>query len=303
LTGLLPQSKEPKELRPRAAVMAIVATALFILLVARLYHLQLVRGDELSQKSRENYVKELVEPADRGFILDHRGRVLAGNRPSFDIYLTPAFCKHTHAVVGRLAQHLNLTPEEVETVLKAVKGARRLERFRPYLVKLDVDRDQLDVIEADLPQLEGVDMIPSPHRRYGPLQDPVQNAPFGPLIAHVVGYMSEVSPAELEASKGKYRRGDFIGRRGIERALEGELRGIDGKRFIAVDAKGRELDRETQDQLIPEEERRCSPSTSGSRASPNRPCAPPGGRARWWRSTCTRGSCSPSSPSRRTTRT
>ncbi len=259
---MLPPNKEPKELRPRAAVAAAIVVVLFIVLAARLYQLQLVRGWELSAKSRENYVKELVEPADRGFILDHRGRVLAGNRPSFDIYITPAFCKQKEEVIGRLAQHLNMSQEEAAQVLKAVRSMRRLERFRPYLVKLDVERDQLDVVEADLPNLEGVDMIPSPHRRYGPLQDTEANRPFGPMLAHVVGYMSEVSPKELEDSKGKYRRGDFIGRRGIERSYENELRGVDGKRFIAVDAKGRELDKETQDQLIPEEERRL-PSTPG----------------------------------------
>ena len=191
---MLPQNKEPKDLRPRAAVMAAVVVGLFIILAARLYHLQLVRGSELSAKSRENYVKELVEPADRGFILDHRGRVLAGNRPSFDIYITPAFCKRKEEVIARLAQHLNMSHEEEEQVLKAVRSTRRLERFRPYLVKLDVERDQLDVVEADLPNLEGVDMIPSPHRRYGPLQDTEANRPFGPMLAHVVGYMSEVSP-------------------------------------------------------------------------------------------------------------
>lgn len=261
-SGLLQPNREPKDLRPRAAVMAVVAVGLFIVLIARLYHLQLVRGPELSAKGRENYIKELVEPADRGFILDHRGRVLAGNRPSFDIYITPAFCKHPADVIGRMAQHLDLSKEESDQVLRAVKGTKRLERFRPYLVKLDVGRDQLDVIEADLPNLEGVDMIPSPHRRYGPLQDTDANRPFGPMLAHVVGYMSEVSPAELEASQGTYRRGDFIGRRGIERSYEKELRGGDGKRFIAVDAKGRELDKETQDQLIPEDERRL-PSTPG----------------------------------------
>lgn len=246
MTTLTPNQREPKELRPRAAVAGVIATLFFLALVARLYHLQVVRGPELSRKSRENFVKELVEPADRGLILDHRRRRLAESRPSFDVYLTPAFARNVEEIIGRLTTHLDLTPEETDAALKTAKGSRRLERFRPFLVKRDITRDQLDVLEADMAQLEGVDMIPSPHRYY----------PYGSLLAHVVGYMSEVSQAEFEANKPKYRRGDFIGRRGIEKALENELRGDDGRRRIAVDAKGRELDPEIASELIAEEHRR-----------------------------------------------
>jgi penicillin-binding protein 2 len=82
------------------------------------------------------------------------------------------------------------------------------------------------------------------------------------MLAHVVGYMSEISPDELKKSPGRYRRGDFIGRRGIERSWEKVLRGVDGRRFIAVDARGNELDRSVEEELIPESERRL-PSTPG----------------------------------------
>lgn len=245
----LQQNKEPKDLRPRAAAMAVIATALFLLLVARLYHLQVVRGPELSAKGRENYIKELVEPAPRGLVLDHRGRIIADNRPSFDIYVTPAFCKHSADVIGRLSDHLNLSFDETAAVLKAIKTSKGLDRFRPYLVKLDITRDQLEVVESDLSQLEGVDVIPSAHRSYR----------YGDELAHVVGYMSEVSQTELDNAKGRYRRGDFIGRRGLERSMENELRGVDGRKRIAVDAKGRELDQELADLLIPEADRRVLP--------------------------------------------
>ncbi|MFM2152920.1 MAG: hypothetical protein RL199_1355, partial [Pseudomonadota bacterium] len=146
---LLPQDRKPRELKSRAAISAAVVVGAFLVLVGRLYHLQVVRGGELGAKSRENFVKELVEPADRGFILDRRGRVLAGMRPSFDVYVTPAFCKHPEDVVGRLALHLDFTEDESAAVLRTMKSMKGLDRFRPYLVKLDIDRDMLDVIEAD----------------------------------------------------------------------------------------------------------------------------------------------------------
>lgn len=252
---------EPKELRSRAGAAAVIAALMMLVLVARLYHLQLVRGDELSTRSRDNYVKELVEPADRGLVVDRRGRVLADNRPSFDVYITPGdclkserpegLCRKTEEVLDRLALRLDLTPEEVDSVKAAIRGMRRsresrLELFRPYLVKLDISRDELDVIQTERALLDSIDVIPSPHRNYR----------YGPMLAHVIGYMSEVSQTELDKAPGRYRRGDFIGRRGLERSMESHLRGEDGKRRIAVDAKGRPLDQETAHQLISEENRR-----------------------------------------------
>lgn len=290
VNDLLSTPREPKELRPRAGVAALIALALFLVLGSRLYYLQLAQGDELSRKGLENFKKVLVEPAERGRIVDHRGRVLASNRPSFDVYLTPAFAKHLDEVLARLAMHLNLDTDEVEHVRKVLTKARGLDRFKAYLVKLDITWQQLMLVKADLPNLEGVDVIDSPHREYCPTRSPLVVAPQadgispekrrkspvvftdeeveaaapcdGALIAHVVGYLSEVTQAEFERSEGKYRRGDFIGRKGLERSLEKYLRGVDGRILKAVDSKGRELEESLQKAFIPEDQRRV-PSKPG----------------------------------------
>jgi len=120
-------------------------------------------------------------------------------------------------------------------------------------VLLDIPRDQVDVLEAHKTEMSCVNLIPTPHRAYrGSLS-----------LGHVVGYMSEVTPEELDESPDEYRRGQGIGRRGIERRWERELRGKEGKQNIAVDAKGRELDKDQQEALIPENER-LVPSTPGN---------------------------------------
>lgn len=270
MSDLLTPQREPKELRPRASIAGLVALTMFLLLTGRLYYLQVAQGDELSQKSRENFRKTLIEPAERGRILDHRGRVLADNRPSFDVYLTPAFCKRLDEVLERLTMHLSMDENELDHVRKALKKSRGLERFKPYLVKLDITWEQLMVVKADLANLEGVDIIDSPHREYCPVREPLGAEALvaggaetdtagrceGELVAHVVGYLSEVTQAELEKTPGKYRRGDFIGRRGLERTLEKYLRGVDGRILKAVDAKGRELEESLQREFIPADQRR-----------------------------------------------
>jgi penicillin-binding protein 2 len=230
-----------REFRPRLAWATVVIVAAFLALLSRLYLLQIVRGDELKGKADENYVKELRVPADRGQILDRNHKVLVDSRPSFNVTLTPFYCgKQCGDILARLAAVLSLAPEEVERSQAQLAGARKLERFRPFTVKVDVKREELDVLEANAMDLPGVDVQPMPHRSYR----------YGGLGGHLIGYMNEVGAEELRrlneelaragSPQGPYLLGDYTGRRGLEKRFERELRGVDGKRRIAVDAKGRE---------------------------------------------------------------
>jgi penicillin-binding protein 2 len=242
-----------REFRPRMAWSTLVLVLSFLALLARLYQLQILRGDEYKGKAEENFVKELRVPADRGQVLDRRGRALVDSRPSFDVTLTPAFCgKQCDDVLARLGTLLALTPDELTRSQDLLSGATKLERFRPFTVKVDVKREELDILEATAMELSGVDVLPTPHRNYR----------YRSLGGHLIGYMNEVSADEMKklneelirtsSDQGPYLLGDYMGRRGLERRFERELRGVDGKRRIAVDAKGRET--ETND-LIPEEHR------------------------------------------------
>jgi penicillin-binding protein 2 len=247
-----------REIRPRAAFAALIVVCAMLVLVVRLYQLQILRGGEYVNQSIANFRKSLFVPADRGQIKDRNGRTLVDNRPSFDVFLTPAFCKgkERDEVIDKLKEYLRFDAEDVLRVKadyqKSWLSKDKLERFRPYLVELDIPRDQVDVLEAHKTEMSCVNLIPTPHRSY--------RAP--PSLGHVLGYMSEVTPDEMD-DHAEYRRGQTIGRRGLERRWERELRGADGKQNIAVDAKGRELDKDTQEALIPEPER-LVPATPGN---------------------------------------
>jgi penicillin-binding protein 2 len=247
-----------REIRPRAALGALVVVCAMLVLVVRLYQLQILRGEDYVVQSIANFRKSLFVPADRGLIKDRRGRTLVDNRPSFDVFMTPAFCKgkERDEVIARLKTYLMLTDEDVTRIRadyqKSWLSRDKLERFKPFLVELDIPRDQVDVIEAHKTEMTCVNLIPTPHRSY--------HAPVS--LGHVLGYMSEVTPDEMD-DHPEYRRGQTIGRRGIERRWERELRGADGKQNIAVDAKGRELDKDTQEALISEADR-LVPATPGN---------------------------------------
>lgn len=251
-----------REFRPRVAWATAIVSLVFVVLVGRLYQLQILRGDLYKEKADENFVKEIREPADRGRILDRRGQVLVDSRPSYDVTLTPYFCgKQCEDVLSRLATMLALSQEEMARAQAQLRGAKKLERFRPFTVKIDISRDDLDLYLANQMELVGVDVQPTPHRNYR----------YATLGAHLFGYMNEAGPDELKRLNEELRRsgseqqpyllGDYVGRRGLERRFERELRGIDGKERVPVDAKGRRKD--DADELIPEADR-LVPSVPGA---------------------------------------
>lgn len=251
-----------RDFRVRFVVMSLLMGAGIFLLIGRLYHLQIQRGEEFKAKSIDNFVKETRLLADRGMILDNRGRILVDNRPSYNVTLTPAFCQPSGApkgycldeIIPKLATYLSLDAEEVARVIAQYRKARRLERFRDFTVKVDVDLDALDRLEANRLDLAGVDVVAAPHRNYR----------YGPLAAHVFGYMNEISSDELAGYETRgiagYQLGDYVGRRGVERRFESDLKGADGTVKAVVDAKGRKIP--DSDHLI-EADDRLSPTRSG----------------------------------------
>ncbi len=239
-----------KEFKPRLFWGTVVVILSFLVLLGRLYQLQILRGDEYKEKADDNFLKELRQPADRGQLLDRNRRVLVDSRPSYDVTLTPYFCgKACDDVLSRLATMLSLSQDEIERARTQLRSAKGLVRFQPFTVKIDIGRDALDQYLANQMDLLGVDVVATPHRNY-------RYASFG---GHLIGYMNEAGPDELTklnedvessgSGQGAYRLGDYVGRRGLERKFERDLRGIDGKERVPVDAKGRRKD--DADDLIP----------------------------------------------------
>ena len=232
-----------QKIQARFVVAGLVASLFFLVLAVRMFVLQISRGEEFQEKSVNNFVKESRLPADRGMILDARRRILVDNRPSYNVTLTPAFCQPSGApkgycleeVLPKLAAYLSLTEDEVKRAKRQYRKARGLRRFREFTVKIDVDQDALDRLEANRMDLAGVDVQIAPHRNYR----------HGTLAAHALGYMNEISGEELAEREKKgesgYQIGDYVGRRGIEQLFEGELRGVDGAQKQVVDVKGRRL--------------------------------------------------------------
>jgi penicillin-binding protein 2 len=243
-----------RELVPRIYWMGAVATVAFLVILSRLYQLQILRGDEYKGRADDNFVKELRVPADRGLILDRNHRALVDSRPSYDVVLIPYFCaRQCDEVVSRLASMISLSRDEEQRIRDHVRTARGLMRFRPFTVKVDIAREDLDVLEANRTELSGaVDVLPTPHRNYR----------HGTMASHLFGYMNEIGADEIERANEQleesgsdqppYQPGDYVGRRGLERRWEREMRGVDGTQRVVVDARG---NAKRDSDLIPEAQR------------------------------------------------
>jgi penicillin-binding protein 2 len=228
----LGQNSAGKDLKARYLWFGLIMFGGLLLLAGRLYRLQIARGDEYAAKSVANFVKEIRVKADRGIIKDRRGEILVDSRPSFDVFITPAFCEHcSEEVLPRLAGWLSWDEEQVKHVEQLLRAAKRSAPFQPVPVQLDLNRDELDTLNAHKLELPGADWPAVPHRNYR----------TGIVLPHVVGYMNEITQDELDRlnSQGEgYALGDFIGRRGVERFFERRLRGKDGSRKEVVNARG-----------------------------------------------------------------
>jgi penicillin-binding protein 2 len=228
ITAPLATPKEQdRELARRLRLMAWLCTLAFLLLVGRLWQLQVLHGDLYYRKSADNFVKDIEIPALRGQIRDRKGRVLADNRVAYNVYVTPKFL--TAEALGRLRGYLGLSEEQAAALKGRATATRGLSRYRPLLAAEDVSREQMALVATNRQNLPGVQIEAVPRRTY----------PLGVSAAHVLGYINEISAAELSSRRDQgYHAGDLIGRSGLERQWESYLRGQAGYERVVVDARG-----------------------------------------------------------------
>ena len=212
--------------KQRLAGVMLVAVAAFAILGFRLFHLQVLSGDELRELSERNSIRLRSIDPPRGLIFDRDGRLLVDNRPAFNVSIIPKDAKPLEDTVKKLARLLDVPSDELMTKLKA---RRRQSAYKPVPLKQDIGRNALAAIEARRYDLPGVVIDVKPRRHYIYRQS----------AAHLIGYLGEINADEL--SCGLYDdclAGDYIGKFGIEKVYESSLQGERGGRQVEVSAKG-----------------------------------------------------------------
>ncbi|MDQ7783221.1 MAG: penicillin-binding protein 2 [Desulfomonilaceae bacterium] len=216
-------------LKTRLWIASALMLVVVVILVARLWHLQMIRGSSLDEQSLTNRVRLIRLQSSRGRILDCAGRVLAENRPNFRFSVMPAELQDSYEVIRTCGPVLGLTPERMRVLIQQSKS---IPKFLNYPIKKNVSLEQLVLVQSRLTGLKGVTLEARPYRRYN----------YGKTLCHVLGTMGEISRKELvRGSRVGYRPGDLIGKSGIEKEYETYLKGNDGWEQIEIDARGRQL--------------------------------------------------------------
>jgi len=216
----------PLARRHRARGALVILAVLLGVLLGTFFRLQVLRSSTWALRSESNRLRPLPIPAPRGTIYDRKGRIVADNVPAYSISILPAVPDSMRATLARLLSHLDLAPEEVE----ALEERMRVEPRRPLLVAADASFDQVSALEERRASFPRVLIETRPKRRYVD----------GPAVAHLVGYVGEITREELESPRFRdYEQRMIVGKAGVERVHEERLQGGQGVRYVEVDALGR----------------------------------------------------------------
>lgn len=202
-----------------------VGVLLFSVLGIRLFQLQVLQSAEFRDKSDSNRFRLIEIAPPRGVMRDHRGRLLVTNRPSYTCYGVPQELWQDKTGMALLGRALQMPPGYLEN--EVIKPFRRT--FAPMRLKRDLSFAELSAFEEVRDQIPGAFLEVEQKRAYA-----------DKLAAHAVGYVSEISKNELDKFPGLVT-GDLVGKRGLERIYDAELRGVKGRRFSVVNALGQEV--------------------------------------------------------------
>ena len=202
-------------------------TAIFCLvIVVKLFTIQVFANAYYQKASISNSVRIVPIKASRGDIEDRYGETIVQNRPSYTVYLVPHEVPDIGEASSKLADMLGMDEEYLKAIIsESWKG-----KFQPIRLKRYVDFRTISVLEEHSLEVPGVVFQVEPTRLY----------PDSGYGSHVYGYVGEVSEEEL-SNNSKYNKGEIIGKKGLERYYNDQLKGQDGVLYLEVTAKGRIL--------------------------------------------------------------
>jgi penicillin-binding protein 2 len=219
---------ESKFAQGKIAFLQYLSVGVFLFIVGGYWNLQIRNEGVYSLKAERNRIKSIPIPAPRGKLLDRDKRVIVDNHSSFSVLLSRETLKEEH--LKPIADGLDLDYEEL---IAQLRRHRARPKYQPVIIKEELTPSEIAFVESHkdpdtYPELE---LIHTERRVY----------PANGFGAHMIGYVGEVSEAELNlADFAKYQQGDLVGKTGLERQYNDTLTGVDGQRQVLVDNKGNE---------------------------------------------------------------
>lgn len=219
-------SVHPNDIARRSRVASLAIVGLLVALASAFFNAQVLQHDRYKLQSQENRLRAIPLPAPRGIIYDRAGNIIAENLPGYSVSLFPPSVDSLRTALKQLGTVITLTPDQVE---QAVRRYKR-DPNRPTVILSDASIDVISVLEEHRINFPRLIIQSIPKRFY----------PDGPAVASFVGYTGEITDADLNTPQyAGYKPGQLVGKGGLEKEYEKELRGTEGVRYDEVDARGR----------------------------------------------------------------
>jgi penicillin-binding protein 2 len=219
-----------QNLGARIATIQAVAVILLAVLGVRLYFLQLVKGDYYANRAENQRIRKIRMPAPRGAIFDRNGKLLVDSRSTYNVTLAPEAIKDIdpNERAQIYADGLGIAQDYLNDRMAAIK--KKTADFETFVIKENADLADITWVEAHSLEYPELHVELQPQRHY----------PLGKSLAHVLGYVGEIGPKQLEDPTYKdFTPGDVIGKGGLEQYYDSVLRGKDGYKKVVVDSRGR----------------------------------------------------------------
>ncbi|MFI2028868.1 penicillin-binding protein 2 [Streptomyces buecherae] len=251
----IPETGRTTRVTIRLVAIQILVFSLLLTLGGRLWYLQIRNGDEYSNQASNNHVQQVVEPAVRGSILDARGVPLADNQTRLVVSASRTelmkMADDGQAVLTRLAEVLDMETKDVTDKVrlcdsKTPQPCWNGSPYQPIPITDEATTQQALQIRERAEDFPGISAEPTAVRRYA--------APGDANTAQVLGYLSPVTDEEIkkaEDSESPLLRADQIGRSGLERTYDSQLRGKAGVTRYEVDNLGRVIGKAKSDRAVP----------------------------------------------------
>jgi penicillin-binding protein 2 len=212
--------------RERADIAQLVLVAAFVLLSGAFFRTQIIQHEKFQLRAETNRLRPISLTPPRGTIFDRNGNVIAENVPGYSVKVLAPSVDSLRAVIARIGRFVPIDTAEVEEVVRRFG----LARYQPAVVFGDATFETIARLEEHRAVLPGLVIQSEPKRLY----------PAGKAVAHLVGYVSEVTENDLTAERFPGADlGTIVGKAGLERQYDDTLRGIAGVRYMEVNARGR----------------------------------------------------------------
>ena len=215
-------------MKPQYIKISFALLTIALIFIARLAYLQLFTDRYALNAANTSIKTEYVIP-QRGVIFDRNGKILVGNQPSYEISYTEALMKSDFDTLA-FCQLVNISEQDFVKRIEALKKEPYFSKLTPVTFMKDLSREKIATIQEIIFKYPAFSIVKRPQR-----QSEVSTS------GNLLGYTNEVNDREIKKDSLYYMPGDNIGKSGVEKSYEKDLRGVKGKKYIQKDIKLRNI--------------------------------------------------------------